>query len=196
MRTLAARFDEAARREASGYGQLITPARERGSVLRDPASEQRIAETERRLGVRLPPSYRAFLLVSDGAYASGLGADLEGQERHGLVPVDEVERATEDSEDPMHLGLAEPELNDPANDFPLVAGDPQPVQCYLRYCDGVRISRRQTYFQLVLVPRPPQPEWELWDFFQNGPTGHASFADFLEWYIGRADRAGLGGRLG
>ena len=33
---------------------------------REPASEQQIAATEERLGVRLPPSLREFLLVSNG----------------------------------------------------------------------------------------------------------------------------------
>jgi hypothetical protein len=32
----------------------------------EPASEQMLAETEERLGVRLPPSLRGFLLTSDG----------------------------------------------------------------------------------------------------------------------------------
>ena len=32
----------------------------------EPASEQMLAETEHRLGVRLPPSYRNFLLASNG----------------------------------------------------------------------------------------------------------------------------------
>ena len=39
------------------------------SILRPPASEAAIAALEERLGTTLPPSYRAFLAISDGAAA-------------------------------------------------------------------------------------------------------------------------------
>lgn len=45
------------------------PAREPGRTHRlgcAPASEQRLAATEQRLGARLPPSLRGFLMVSNG----------------------------------------------------------------------------------------------------------------------------------
>ncbi len=44
-----------------------------------PASEERIAATEKRLGRRMPPSYRSFLLVSDGwRHAGGFVWRLAG----------------------------------------------------------------------------------------------------------------------
>jgi HEAT repeat protein len=45
------------------------PVRELGTVLRPGASEEEIAALEERLGVGLPPSYRAFLGISNGAWA-------------------------------------------------------------------------------------------------------------------------------
>src|SRR4029077_554525 len=38
-------------------------------ILRPPASDAAIAALEERLGTTLPPSYRAFLAISDGAAA-------------------------------------------------------------------------------------------------------------------------------
>jgi cell wall assembly regulator SMI1 len=45
------------------------PVTETGTVLRAGASEAEIAALEARLGVQLPPSYRAFLAISNGAWA-------------------------------------------------------------------------------------------------------------------------------
>jgi hypothetical protein len=45
------------------------PVRATGSLLRPGASEEEIAGLEERLGVALPPSYRAFLAISNGAWA-------------------------------------------------------------------------------------------------------------------------------
>src|SRR5262249_3513118 len=42
--------------------------------------------------------------------------------------------------------------------------------------------------RLALVPRDGQEEWELWDFAWEGASAHASFADFLEWFLARAER--------
>ena len=54
--------------DADGRAQyLVSPAQRTARWLgNEPASEQMLAETEHRLGVRLPPSYRNFLLVSNG----------------------------------------------------------------------------------------------------------------------------------
>lgn len=49
------------------------PVLRRRSVLEPPATEAAIAAAERRIGLALPPSYRAFLTRSDGAYAGSAG---------------------------------------------------------------------------------------------------------------------------
>ena len=48
----------------------------------EPASEQAVVAAEVRLGVRLPPSYRNFLLASDGGSCIG-GLDLLAAEKIG-----------------------------------------------------------------------------------------------------------------
>jgi hypothetical protein len=63
-------------------------------MLHDAATEDAVQGLERRLGVRLPPSYRAFLLHSNGADAlPGFGPiDREegSAEASGLLGVDRV----------------------------------------------------------------------------------------------------------
>jgi len=49
--------------------ELPWPVRTSGTVLRPGASEVAILELEARLGVELPPSYRSFLALTDGAWA-------------------------------------------------------------------------------------------------------------------------------
>lgn len=70
-------WDQRLRRDASRFDRLAPEAIERGTLLRGPASEPDIDAAERRLGVRLPPTYRAFLLCSNGAYASSLGSEQQ-----------------------------------------------------------------------------------------------------------------------
>ena len=58
------------------------------------ASEEAITAAERRLGIDFPPSYRAFLLIANGADAGGLGADsvqrLVRTDPNGLLRVEDV----------------------------------------------------------------------------------------------------------
>ncbi len=54
--------------------------REAGWLGCEPASEAAVAAAEERLGVRLPPSYRNFLLTSDGWNSIGLLDLLEVEE--------------------------------------------------------------------------------------------------------------------
>jgi hypothetical protein len=56
------------RAEADGRAQYLVSSAQREArwLGYEPASEQMLAETEHRLGIRLPPSYRNFLLVSNG----------------------------------------------------------------------------------------------------------------------------------
>jgi hypothetical protein len=77
--------------EADGRAPyLVSPAqRAAGWCGYEPASEQKLAEAEHRLGVRLPPSYRHFLLASDGwstirYWYSGI--DLLGAGQIGWFP--------------------------------------------------------------------------------------------------------------
>jgi SMI1 / KNR4 family (SUKH-1) len=71
MRAVVAEWDEVLRAEVPAYARLLPEAEKRGSVLRPPATPDEVAAAEERLGVRLPPSYRSFLLVANGADAGG-----------------------------------------------------------------------------------------------------------------------------
>jgi hypothetical protein len=56
----------------------------------------------------LPPSYRAFLLFSNGAHASALGAErihAGRAERHGLLPVEEVFYAVDADAETVELWI-------------------------------------------------------------------------------------------
>lgn len=194
MRPLVERFDERVRRDMSRFDWLREPARSRGTVLREAAGEADISEAEHRLGVNLPPSYRSFLLISNGAYASALGAETqhrgENQWRHGLLRIADIERTVK--ADPVGVQIWCEEIHvhlDQENDFLPVAGDPQPVGYYAPYRDGLVITHiHNGTDRLALVPRPGREEWELWDFHWEGAMAHPSFAHFLEWFVSRPDR--------
>jgi hypothetical protein len=94
MRPLVSEWDEALRAELPAYARLLPGAEQRGSVLRPPATVAAVVAAEKRLGVRLPASYRSFLLLADGADAGpniaacrlrGLEAD-----RDRLLGIDDV----------------------------------------------------------------------------------------------------------
>jgi hypothetical protein len=70
------------------------------SILAAGATEKQIVEAEARLGRRLPPSYRRFLRLSNGAYGGHLGlqsefssgelAEAEPPAPRSLLPVEEI----------------------------------------------------------------------------------------------------------
>jgi hypothetical protein len=193
MRPLVERFDERVRRDMSRFDRLREPAHSRGTVLREPANEADIAQAEERLGVKLPPSYRSFLLISNGAYASALGAETqyrgENQWRHGLLRVAEIEWTVKADPVGVKVWCEEGHVHlDQKNDFLPVAGNPQPVGYYAPYRDGLVITHiHNGTNRLALVPRPGREEWELWDFHWEGAMAHPSLADFLEWFVSRPD---------
>jgi len=73
MRAVATEWDAALRALLPAYARLVPEAEARGSVLRPGATEDEIVAAEARLGVTLPPSYRSFLAVSQGADAGFRG---------------------------------------------------------------------------------------------------------------------------
>lgn len=80
---------------------MLSPAqREAGWLGFEPAGEETIASAEERLGVRLPPSYRNFLLTSNGWSTIG-NLDLLGVEEVGwMADIDpELLEAWEDLDD-------------------------------------------------------------------------------------------------
>lgn len=78
---------------------LPFPVRDTGSTLRGPADPAQIAALEERLGVRLPPSYRTFLEITDGAWAQP-GWGLAGPAEPPTDPTD-----PDCPDDPSRFGL-------------------------------------------------------------------------------------------
>ncbi|MFK0172530.1 SMI1/KNR4 family protein [Streptomyces sp. NPDC090306] len=66
-------YSEVFLRTANEYqlAAITADQEDTGWMGREPATEEAVRAAEQRLGVRLPPSYRAFLLASDGF--DGLG---------------------------------------------------------------------------------------------------------------------------
>jgi len=191
MRPLVERWDERVRGEVSRFRRLVPEAAAAASVLRAAADERQVAAAEDRLSLQLPPSYRSFLLISNGAYASTLGAEavISGFEsRHGFLAVESVAPAVEADADTVELWTGEPELNNPANDRVPASEKSVEVGYFQPIKDALLVSRPHETFRDMLVPRAGEVEWELWAFAKEGAIAHRSFADFLLAELGRVDR--------
>lgn len=187
MTPLVYQWAERVRRDVSRFEQLVPEAARAGTVLRSPATEQQIADAERRLGVQLPPSYRSFLLISNGAYASSVGAELAGFPRHGLLRVDELAPGIEAEPEIVELWTGIADFDDPERDRRPHGHEPITVSYYRPLKQAVLISRAHHTWREVLVPRAGDGEWELWSFEHDGALAFRSFADFLQWQVRRPD---------
>ncbi len=186
---LAHEWDERVRREVSRFDRVVPEIEQHGTVLREPATEEQLAEAEERLGVRLPPSYRAFLLVSNGAYASSLGAEktyAADSSRHGLLPIEEVAPAAEADASTVELWTGDG-LDDPEQDNPPTGADPVRVWYYEPLRRGLLASRPLQVWRDILVPRDGAVEWELWEMAWDGASAYRSFADFLWFQVNRPE---------
>jgi hypothetical protein len=190
VRGLVSAWDERLRRDVSRFDLLAPEAIESGTLLRAPATEEDIAEAERRLRVRLPPSYRAFLLTSNGAWASSLGPETQrwGRTcRHGFVPVQEIVPVAEADPFLLEIWTTEAVFTDPHRDRPPVGDEPSDVRYYVPLHDALLISRPIDAFRDVLVPRADRDEWELWVFHKEGAGAYGSFASFLRAELAKPD---------
>lgn len=167
-------------------------AREAQSLLREPAWENEIAAAEERLGCRLPPSFREFLLVSDGAYGDLYGANSTFSE-------DGWEVAREDSTvigvgflpvaDLRWLREAHPQ----AAEIYRVAGarpervpaavDGAELQSWTAFADGVKIAVNMEPGLTCLVPFDGIEEWQVWNIHFETCVGFLSFRSMLEYHV-------------
>jgi hypothetical protein len=143
------------------------PEAAHGLVLRAPADPGAIAATEARLGVKLTGSYRRFLELSNGAFASSLGPETGSSPDHGFLPVEELQLAA----------LAEPDFVDlwadeGIPDGPVPDDQPVEVQNFAPLREGVLISGRLGTFIDVLVPIGGDTEWQVWTFFKEGASAY------------------------
>jgi hypothetical protein len=175
---LLARWDERVRSEVSRFQGLPREVAEHGSVLCEPATEEQVRASEERLGLRLPDSYRAFLLVSNGAHASTLGAE-QGAARHGFLSVEEIAPAAEADSSYVDIWTEDEVMLNPENDNPPPPGKGVDVRNFAPIRDALLISRPHEAFRDMLVPREGKSEWELWACAKEGSIAYRSFADFL-----------------
>jgi hypothetical protein len=146
-----------------------------------PATEAEIAGAEARLGVRLPPSYRAFLATTNGWREAGFFI-------HKLWPVQEIEWYAARHQDLINAWMSGASYYGPAPPVPdedyFVYGDEQAAlrDEYLQTAleisedtgDGVCLLNPQVVF--------PDGEWEAWFFAHWIPGAHRyrSFSDLMQ----------------
>jgi hypothetical protein len=185
-------WDARLRRDISRFDRLAPETRRAGTVLREPATEEAIAAAEARLGVRLPPTYRAFLLTSNGAHASTIGPERQYEDetpRHGFVPVQEVERfdATEAGRFLIGIWTEHAPFRDPERDTPPQGDARTVVSYYAPMREALLISSPFDVYQDLLVPRAGSEEWEVWQLARDGADAWRSFAAFLRDQLARPD---------
>jgi|GEM_PF-5371443 len=177
------------------HHELWHPEIERnGGVLRPPATEDAIRATEDRLGVRLPASYRSFLLISDGAYASSLGMEMWG-DRSGFLAVEHVVWLRD-----VHPSWVELWCNNDSGFLRWVDGEqvfepyvpthphPQPgervvVDDFDPAANTLLISAVFETYMDILVPSDANDEWEMWSTHKEGADAYHCFADALDHQI-------------
>jgi SMI1 / KNR4 family (SUKH-1) len=180
--------------QLAALGALDRPveaAARTGSLLLPPATEAQVAAAEQRLGMRLPMSYRHFLLLSNGAYGDTIGAVLAGGGRAGgsdtgwgFLPVTEIRRFHEVEPETVEIWLQAQDEIEETNRGP----DPTPaferdeVRDHRPLRDALLIARGFDANCSLLVPvgNPgPGEEWEIWDHYKEGTTRWSSFRAYL-----------------
>lgn len=159
------------------YENAPSPAIERMATDRelatDGASSAQITAAEDRLGVSLPPSYRAFLEASNGLF--------HASPEFNLLPVDEIRWFAQDHQDWVDA-FADPREVDDEKYF--TYGEKQDSYWF-------RPSYMQTALQISDVPSGDVAllifdvrfgdEWEAWMFgLKVGAYRYRSFAEFFE----------------
>jgi SMI1 / KNR4 family (SUKH-1) len=176
---LLRRWDRAALSSVPYWARLPPEAEARGSILRDGATEEEICAAEERLGVRLPPQYRAFLALSNGAHAGEGGPDFLERgaifRPAGLLPVQEVVRLEAGVPwlwETYSKGRGYEYEQAPFEDgLQVDIWDTTPAR------DALLISHPEQHATVMLVPA--EGEWQVWRAEHTGPEGCASFASWL-----------------
>lgn len=165
------------------------------TALQPPAAQEAIAGVEERLRAELPPSYKAFLGLSDGAYANGCGIVTRSGE-YGLLPAAHVCRLVAVAADHVRIwveasGGVQPE--DRAQ-----RADMQGVRCFASLGDAVLLTPMIDSVCDCLVPVPPALDaggerFEVWETFKEGAARFLTFERWLrnmvatQW-VARRDR--------
>jgi HEAT repeat protein len=186
------------------WAAAVTAASEEAppAILRAPASKAAIDVLEARLGVELPPSYRAFLAHSDGAHAfPGWGVVRWGGSTEpsiGLLPAASVgwlrdldpglanwlgDLAPDDGTDAW--GHPNFDSRSPERDYLVADGTNDPVDAkggQLAYALAVSVNVDGYTTLLDPMVVDADGEWEAWEFGTKlpGAQRHSSFAALLE----------------
>lgn len=166
--------------------RLNDEAARSGSLLRPPATEADVAAAEQRLGTRFPPSYRAFLLLSDGAYGDTAGP-VTGNPPDaplGFLPAAELRWYRDVDPDAVELWVRTQEEIDEANGGPDLTPPTEydEVRDHRPIRDALLIARGFDANCSLLVPvgEPgPDEEWEVWDHYKEGASRWSSFHAFV-----------------
>lgn len=175
-----------------------TPFRRAGANVGD------VEALELRIGRRLPPSYRSFLLRTDGFRAAGWGAARPFESAHydGLLPASGVST----------LAWADPPtvMSWTVSDVPFSGSlfEPDDVIAFLGLDEETRYERPpaghlihaiaasgpQQHGNVVLDPLVVDAagEWEAWRLDADGCTRFASFGDLVEQLVSEAEREAEG----
>ena len=163
-----------------------------------PATEEEIVAAETRLGVRFPPSYRAFLRVTDGWRHMSTFV-------HRIWPTPGIAWFRQRNQEWIDA-YVEPAKDDPRlpDDKYLVYGKAQDTVWFRPEYLQTALEISDTGDDSILLLNPeivtPEGEWEAW-FFANwlpGATRYRSFAElmqqerlgFLELQAGKSQKAG------
>ncbi len=158
------------------------------SVLRPPATEGEIEAAEDRLGVALPPSYRAFLSTSNGAYAGPDGPVRAGwrvrSRKRGLalITADEIRPMEEVDAFRYRMWTEMPEF---AGAAPIeFEGDD--VQNFHALRRGALVIGGDTEALTLLVRVGRSREWQLWSMYKEFTIGWSSFGAWLDTIVNPA----------
>lgn len=144
-----------------------------------PASEVEVMALERRLGLPLPPSYRSFLLASNGLSIPGEDAP----NRPALLPAERVARVTDTY--PLWLWLEHTGLGGLFDVEGSVAKhllDPDEYSCQGHWLYAIKIDGGYPESDLLLDPLDVDAdgEWRVWDKYKESSPKYRSFGDLIE----------------
>lgn len=131
----------------------------------------------------MPPSYRSFLLIADGADSGGIHAShvlrhVPACEHAQLLRADDVIAFSENDQVARLMGMWRDSASERVDRQTLPSAD-EPVEVF-DFEPGSRALLITAPLQDGIVALVPfQPEWQVWEFFWGKVVAHQSFAAFV-----------------
>ncbi len=194
MSDLASRWSELLIKDEPKSERLTAAAARTGSLLRPQALESEIQAAEARLGRRLPPSYREFLLVSNGAFGDDAGpvratsdpeiaywpSEVVGA---GFLPVQEIQWLRDVEPVWDEIVTQEDWYDEPG---PVTVDGSQPGN-WTPFLNGLLIATEKGPGTTVLIPFDGLDEWQLWNITKETSDAYLSFRSFLEYEVAQRE---------